>query len=444
VKRGISLRLRLQVAAAFLIVLALAGAGAVLSDLFASHTRDRIVAEMGDHADQLAAVLEARDSKLSLTHGLSDPRFDRPLSGLYWQVSQGGEPLARSRSLWDSVLVSEGGGTSGPGGANLIAATRQVALPGLAEPLLLTVAEEDSRWHEARHAFDRILYLSLGILGLFLAGANYLAVRIGLHPLSQLEDQVLAIQRGLSPRLPLDAPSEIMPLTRQINDLLDKAGERVRRARLQAGNLAHGLKTPLAVISNETAALAENAPEAARHISSAAARIQRTIDHHLARARAAAGLPDGHAPVPIAPVAARMWRTLQKLNPGRPVAFNLAAGFCAVFAGDPEDLDEMLGALMDNGLRWAKSQMGLKAEPADGGRIALFLDDDGPGIPVLHRNEALAAGGRLDERPPGSGLGLAIVAELAELYGGRLALDDAPTGGLRVILTLPGQIPASG
>ena len=449
-----SLRFRLLAGAAVWIVLALAMAGVVLSGLFRDHVKARFEAELGNHLAQLATLLEiGKDGRPVLTQALSDPRFRRPLSGLYWQVGSADAPLLRSRSLWDETLplpqdeVADGEihqhRVPGPGGRFVIVMERMITLPAsaaspAADPIRIAVAADESDLLAVVDAFERVLWLSLGILAAVLIAAALVQVAVGLQPLTRLRDELATVRSGAKRRFDAAVPSEVAPLVADLNALLSHSEEVVGRARLQAGNLAHALKTNLSVLANEAETLT---PETARTVGPAMARrvalMRRHIDHHMARARAAAsrGLPGSGTPVLDS--AAGLARTLEKLHAGRGIAVTVAVPPDLAFAGEREDLDEILGNLMDNACAWARGRVVVSARRGAARMIAVTVDDDGPGLPPDRREEMLTAGVRLDESTPGSGLGLAVVRDVARLYGGDVRLGDSPLGGLRAELILP-------
>ncbi|WP_188261890.1 ATP-binding protein [Azospirillum tabaci] len=438
-----SLRFRLLAGAAVWIALALALAGLVLSGLFRDHVARRFEAELTNHLDQLAALIElGADGAPVLRQPLSDPRFRRPLSGLYWQVGPGEAPVLRSRSLWDEALplppdeVADGDihrhSVVGPAGRQLSVLERAVTFPNGTAPLRMAVAQDEAELRAVVADFNRVLWLSLGALALALIAAAVVQVSVGLRPLVRLRAELAAVRAGRSKRFGGDFPREVQPLLDDLNALLDHSEEVVVRARLQAGNLAHALKTNLAVLANE----AEGEAVARR-----VAEMRRHIDHHMARARAAAarGLPG--VATPVADSAGALARVMEKLQGGGQsggrVTVTVRAPREHVFAGEREDLDEMLGNLMDNAMKWAGSRVEVASRLEAGGMLAVVVEDDGPGLPADRRDAVLAPGVRLDESTPGSGLGLAVVRDVARLYGGDLRLGDSPLGGLRVELVLP-------
>jgi signal transduction histidine kinase len=267
-------------------------------------------------------------------------------------------------------------------------------------------------------------------------------VRAGLSPFAGLRKQLAALRDGQERRLEGHYPLELQPLIDDLNALLDQREERVRRAMAKAGDLAHGLKTPLAVMAQEAEAVA-----AAGHVELAAAlsqqveRMRRQVDYHLAQARAAVsgGSPGVRASVKLS--AEGLARTLTRLHADRGVAIHLLVFGDHWVRAEREDLDEMLGNLLDNACQWARSRVTLESVER-GSEIVVTVDDDGAGLAPSMREAVLQRGVRADETAPGSGLGLAIVRDLAELYGGSISLGDAASGGLRARLVLPvGQGP---
>ena len=446
-----SLRLRLLAGAAVWIVVALAVAGVVLAALFRAHVERRLEAELAVHLDQLAAALEAApDGGLSLAREPNDPRFRRPYSGLYWQVSAAaGEPALRSRSLWDTVLrlppdlLADGQvhrhRVAGPAGQALIALERTILLPDAPGAHRLVAAVDATEVASATAAFARPLALSLAVLALALIAAAAVQVEVGLRPLGGLRTGLAAVREGRAKRLRGRFPSEVRPLVEDLNALLEHNEAVIARARTQAGNLAHALKTPLSVLANDAAAMAAGGvlPGAAGSLRQQVRLMRRHIDHHLARARAAAAVAVPGARVPVRPCAEAIGRALGRLHAGRKLELTVAVPPDHVFRGERQDLEEMLGNLMDNACKWARRRVEVASRREGGGHLVVAVDDDGPGLPAERREAAFAAGVRLDESVPGTGLGLAIVRDLAELYGGGIVLRDSPLGGLRAELRLP-------
>lgn len=444
-----SLRFRLLAGAAVWVALALMLAGWIIADLFQTHVRQRFDAELANHLEQLAAVLEIdADGKPALRQPLSDPRFRRPLSGLYWQVGESAAAPLRSRSLWDSVLelpddrLEDGGmhrhDAAGPANQSLIVLERFVLLPERTEPVRIAVAADRAELAGVTRAFNATLALSLAVLAAALIAAALIQVQIGLIPLSRLRGELTEVRGGRKRRFDVAMPTEIRPLVEDLNALLAHAEEVVGRGRLQAGNLAHALKTNLAVLANEAGALDERN---ARAVGAAMVRqvelMRRHLDHHMARARAAAARGVPGISTPVADCVAALARVMRKLHAAASPEIRVDAPGDLQFAGEREDLDEMLGNLLDNACKWARGRVEVTCRLEAGGMLSVTLDDDGPGLPGDSRAAALEPGVRLDESTPGTGLGLAVVRDLAGLYGGDVRLDASPLGGLRAVLRLP-------
>lgn len=286
--------------------------------------------------------------------------------------------------------------------------------------------------------------LTVLTLLLLLLAAAAAQVTLGLAPLRALQRALAALRQGQATRLSGRFPSEVQPLVDDFNGVLDRQAATVERARTAAGNLAHALKTPLAALLH-AAEGADQRPEALAalpaQVQEQVARARRQVDWQLARARAAAAHGQPGLRTPVAPVVEGLLRVMARVHAGRslqwqpsPIEPDLA------FAGEVEDLHEMVGNLLDNAGKWATHRVSIGAAriAADSRpRLCISVEDDGPGIETARREQALGRGQRLDESVPGSGLGLAIVHELAALYGGQLLLGDTPGGGLHVELVLP-------
>lgn len=451
IARG-SLRFRLLAGALVWITCALAVAGVILADLFSTHVRRQVEAELATHLDQLTAALETGpDGRPGLAHELSDPRFQRPLSGLYWQVEgSAGEPL-RSRSLWDQVLalppdpIADGElhryVVPGPVEPRLIVVERSVILPGRATPLRLAIAADARLVEQPAAAFARTLALSLAVLGAALLTAAVVQVEVGLKPLAHLRRELGAVRAGLRKRFATSVPAEVEPLTENLNLLLEHNEAVLARARVQAGNLAHALKADLAVLANDVRDLGPlNLGEVALRMQTRLERMRRHVDHHMARARAAAARGVPGVGTDITTTVHGLANTLERLHAGRDLSFELDLAPGLRFGGEQEDFQEMLGNLMDNACKWAKGRVRVSSRATEGQRedaLLLAVEDDGPGLAPEGRAILPSPGVRLDESVAGTGLGLAVTRDLAELYGGTLRLGEAALGGLKVELRLP-------
>jgi signal transduction histidine kinase len=277
----------------------------------------------------------------------------------------------------------------------------------------------------------------LAAIGLILVAAGLVQVRRGLSPFQQLRSRLAGVRDGRNRRLEGSYPTEVQPLVSDLNALLDHREEIVRRALAKAGDLAHGLKTPLAVLAQEAdRAEAAGQHELAASIGQQVERMRRQIEYHLAHARAAASGATPGARCPVAASVEGLTRTLLRLHADRGVAIDVDVDSGHSVRGEREDLDEMLGNLLDNACKWARSRVNVRSSSTNAD-IIITVDDDGPGLDPSMRDVVLQRGVRADEAAPGSGLGLAIVRDLAELYGGSISLQGSPMGGLRARLRLP-------
>ena len=290
-------------------------------------------------------------------------------------------------------------------------------------------------WHRFAGPVVHVGAMSLLAAGLLIAGLSQL--RSVLAPFRQLQARLAAVKDGSSTRVEGVFPTEVAPVIADLNALLDHRAQLVQRAIAKAGDLAHGLKTPLAVLGRESEQLsAAGQHEAAAIVAQQVERMRRQIDYHLAQARAAASGATLGATCAVAASAEGLARTLDRLYADRNVAIDVAVPTPHCVRVQREDLDEMLGNLLDNACKWARSRVRIESLE-EGGKIAILVEDDGPGIPPDLRERVLQRGVRADEAAPGSGLGLAIVRDLSELHCGSISIEAAPLGGVRARLILP-------
>jgi signal transduction histidine kinase len=458
----LSLRWRLLAGTLVALTLALVLAGVFLSGLFRDHVLRQFEGVLSAQLDQVTARLDfdAAGQPVLDPQALSDPRWTRPYSGLYWQVDAmtgAARPaVLRSRSLWDSQLgvdddaLADGAihrhEITGPGGAALLVVERTIRRDDAAQARWRVVVAGDLRETEAAaYRFNGVLLASLVVLLGLLCVAALVQVRLGLAPLGTLKDALARVREGRSQRLEGRFPQEVQALIDDFNGVLDRNAEVVARARTQAGNLAHAIKTPLAAMAQGAA----QAPGPGQEPAALAALVReqvevarRHVDWHLARSRAAAaqGLPG--ALVELDPVVPGLLRVMERVHAARGLDMTWEPTRSGLrFAGEVQDLQEMLGNLLDNACKWARSSVRVSASLAGDGpaqRLFLVVEDDGQGIEANRRATVVARGARLDESVPGSGLGLAIVQELAGLYGGSLTLGASALGGVRAELQLPG------
>lgn len=447
-----SLRLRLLAGTLVWMMLSIALTGWALHTLFQDHITQQLQAQLVMQLDQLSAAAEwTPEGGIRVAPMAADPRLSRPLSGLYWQIDRlGAAPqagVARSRSLWDQVLaVPAIPGNDRTGGHrvlslpdaqghDLLAVTRTLQLPeDQAPPLRLTVAGDTALLAEPLQRFTHLLLIALGLLSLGLAVAVVTQLHLALRPLQRLRERLAAVRKGQAAQLEGQFPQELQPLVNEFNHVLAENARMVQRARTQAGNLAHAVHTPLSILAN--AAAQENTP-LAQLVTEQVASAHRQVDYHLARARAEAAVRATGLSTPmLAPVRALL-RTMQRLHADRSLVFELAPqAQDGAFRGEEQDLYEMLGNLIDNAGKWARTRVLVDVQREDG-QLCITVDDDGPGIPEALRGRMFERGVQLDEHRPGAGLGLDIVRTLTQTYGGGIEALASPLGGARLRLCLP-------
>lgn len=443
-----SLGFRLAAGAALWITVALVAAGVVLTGLFRDYVERGFERQLALQLDRLSAVSEvAPTGVLRLKRLLADPRFDRPYSGWYWQVAGPDGPVRRSRSLWDQVLAVEidlqvTGPSSraselGPDGQQLWVLRRAVTFPGSHRVFQIAVAADVQEMRAAIAGFTETLVLSLVVLGIGLIVAVVVQVRYGLLPLTRLRDALAAVRAGHATRLKGPFPHEVTPLAEDLNALLDHNEAVVERARTHVGNLAHALKTPLSVMANAAAQGGDRDPGGFANVArQQIAAMSEQIDHHLSRARTVAAGGVLGVRTGVSTVAEELRRALGRIHAERGIAIAVDGEPGLIFLGDRQDLQEMLGNLMDNACKWARSEVRVFLGRR-GDRLVLRVEDDGPGLAPEARDRVFGRGRRDDEAVAGSGLGLAIVRDVAALYGGAVVLGDSDLGGLGATLDLP-------
>ncbi|CAA7620304.1 ATP-binding protein [Magnetospirillum sp. SS-4] len=428
-----SLRRRLILGAGLWLALALAAGGAVLGHAFRDSALHGFRERLGAHLRSLTAAMEVgSDGAVDVIRPVGDPRFEQPYSGWYWQISDGAEVRVRSRSLWDFALpVSHAAipgalharGETGPRGEALEVVERDIVTGDDGRLVHVAIAASRAEIDAEVGRFDLLLAVSLGGLGLGLMAAVALQVGYGLRPLGRLAGELDGLRRR-GGRIKGDYPAEVAPLVGAMNEVLDHDARLIERARTHVGNLAHGLKTPLAVLEVE---LSSPKPDRAVLVEQLR-RLGRMVDIHLGRARAQAAPAEGLGDrVAVAEVAGEIAAALRRIHAGRGLAIEVDCAADALFAGSRDDLAEILGNLMDNACKWAAGRVLVTARAA-----VIVVEDDGPGLSPDQANAAVRRGARLDESAPGSGLGLSIVADLCGLLGLSLDFSRSGLGGLRV------------
>ncbi len=453
--RANSLALRLFLSATAWTVVILIVTSIVLSSFYRQAVERSFDRRLGVYLRTLIAdIASPEDPSEKFPQSVSEPLFELPLSGWYWQVTRldGGKPdLRASRSLWDgglprlpeqsSAAVTGGvrqGYVMGPDEQKLRLVERNVDL-GEEGRYLVAVAGDAAEIEQEIRAFDRALAITFGLLLLILLATTAFQIRFGLAPLKRISARLAAIRAGTADRLEGKFPVEIDSLARETNALLDANREIVERARTHVGNLAHALKTPLSVMVNEATARDDD-PLSAK-VREQANIMRDQIAHHLERARLAARLTVVGTVTEVSPVVQALARTMEKTHRGKGLAIKVEAPPDARFRGERQDLEEMVGNLVDNACKWAQGRVVVEVfcerPQPEKQLVHIVVDDDGRGLTAAEREQVAHRGRRLDETKPGSGLGLSIVVELANLYGGGLTLGAAPIGGLRAELVLP-------
>jgi signal transduction histidine kinase len=455
-KRTWPLAARLLASAAVLCAAILLVAGLALTTVYRRTTERSFDERLYVYLKEIvAAVSQDPQGKLSEAGNFGEPRFDLPLSGWYWQVDKidaPGPSVAGSNSLVGAKLqllpesaIEDLGGArregyvEGPDERRMRIVQRTVDFSDDGRFRIAIAAPAEEIDAEVRR-FDLTLILAFALLFAALMATTLAQVRFGLRPLALLSRGVQAIRRGDADALRGDFPRDIAPLAQEINLLLTANRTILERARTQVGNLAHALKTPLAVIMNEFRVLPE-AP--AEKVAEQTAIMRDQISWYLDRARTAAltGSPAGATPV--GPVIAEIARVFEKIHPLRRLNIVADGEQDLRFRGERQDLQEMVGNLLDNAGKWSCGDVRIAARrlgEATAGtppRLAVTVDDDGPGLPEVARAEVMRRGMRFDETKPGSGLGLSIVTDIASQYGGNLTLGPSPLGGLRAEIVLP-------
>lgn len=441
-RRG-SIRLRLLVTGTCGVALALLLAAVGLALLFDRHVERVAAGELSDRLEHLASAAEIDpQGALAMPAQPRDPLYQRPFSGHYWQI-EGLADRLRSRSLWDHVLALPAdtgetwqGELTGPLDQPLLVLVRRISLatPGGDLPLRIAVAMDRADLDRARADFLRDLAPYLALLGLVLVTTLSAAVSVALRPLAAIRHRVAALGRNRARRIGADVPAEVLPLARQIDALLENREAEVERARLRAGDLAHGLKTPLQALMGEASRLrGQGAPDAATGIEEIARTMHAHVDRELARVR----LASDTARVRCDPleVAQSVAAVLRRTPGGEALDIKVEGAGGMQVRLDRADLAEALGALAENAVRHARSRVRILCTRADG-QVTIRVRDDGPGVAPALLDLLPGRGLRLDERDGGTGLGLAIAADIASAVGGTMRLRNLDPG-FEAELTLP-------
>jgi signal transduction histidine kinase len=405
----------------------------------------------GQFDDQLDYVLTAMigsaeigpDGEVYFNRPLGDQRFLEPNSGFYWQITGPGHEPFPSRSLWDRTLKDSGDGFEKEpryydsyqfAGEPLRVVERSVVLPGSKTTWRFMVASARTQLNEQISKIQSILLWSFLILGVGLFLMGMLQTWYGLSPLRRVRRAIARIRTSGANRVTVPLPLEVQPMVEELNALLAHSEQQAEEARTHAGNLAHALKTPLTVLTNAAAA---HSPDLDRTVLREAAVMRRQVDHHLARARAVGRRATGLARANVMHSAAAVERAVARLHPD--VRFDIDGSRTATVAVERQDLEEILGNLIENAAKYGGGSVFVTVDPEPNETLcSIWIEDDGPGIPESQRGDLFTRGARLDTNKPGTGLGLAIVRDVSGIYGGSVELDESEDlGGLLVRLRLP-------
>lgn len=455
-----SLAVRLFLAATIWSMVLLSIGAFVLSGIYREAVRKNFENNLALNLQTLIANVQwDAEGNIAAIGNVGEPRFNTLFSGWYWQIRQRGkeaETLRASRSLSIEVLkLPDSSGiepdengvrhmtTTGPQGEALVVVEREIRFEDEFEPFAFTVAGDPSEIEVQTEAFRVSVIWALAILGAALVITTFFQVRFGLRPLRSIRQQIAEIRAGRATRLDGEFPTEISPLADELNELIDSNSAIIERARTHVGNLAHALKTPLSVITNE----AGNAKEPVRSkIAEQANLMHAQITHHLSRAQVAGRANVVGAVTDVHPVLSAITRAMSRIHAERGLTVTLDCPRDSRFSGERQDLEEMAGNLIDNACKWAQSRVEIRVETTkdsrfnNARRLHLTIEDDGPGLTEEQHQEVLRRGARLDESTPGSGLGLSIVTELTGLYDGSFDLSNSSYGGVKTELNLPAAV----
>ena len=453
--RANSLAFRLIAAASLWSALALVVAGVVLTSLYRQNAEKAFDDRLGVYLNSLIGSLAAQNPGATLTNpgNLGEQLFELLYSGWYWQVREAdnGPVVLASRSLFSDTLdISKATERQLIGGidAGVLPGPDNQSLRVLSETVTfedqrrfdIMVAGDVTELESQIAAFRTTVVFILAVFGIGLILATTTQIRWGLRPLDRVRRGLADLRSGKQTRLEEEGlPAEVEPLVKELNALLESNQEVIDRARTQVGNLAHALKTPLSVIINE--ARANRTPFAVK-IAEQAGIMRNQVNHYLDRARIAAQINVIGAVTEVGPAVTRLVRAMRRIHGDRGITLDCHGLEGARFKGEQQDLEEIVGNLVDNACKWAKREVEVSViyqapGEEDAGRLTINIDDDGPGLTADEMAAATTRGKRLDETKPGSGLGLSIVTDLVALYQGAFRLARSPAGGLRAEVDLP-------
>ncbi|WP_072392654.1 HAMP domain-containing sensor histidine kinase [Hyphomicrobium sp. CS1GBMeth3] len=446
-KEPASLRNRLIVAATAWIAFGMVLAWLILSNVFRVHVTQQFYDELFVHIAELQRLAHVENGRAVLSADLSDPRYDVENSGFYWEIQQQGNVLARSPSMKAAPLKTPPDERSdvgihthriaGPTGELLVAESLEWKDPGK-PPVQFIIGTDKRHLDDVVASFNNALSWSLTGLGLSMVVAAALLILYAMRPLGQLNTSLYDVRSGKLKRMPGSFPSEVQPLVDNLNAMLSSVTELIQRARTQAGNIAHGLKTPLAILTDEAYRLQQQGLDtSACTILDQCRKMQTQIDYQTTRARVVASRLSPGAAADVGRVASDVVAALSRIYAHRGLQFEVDVSDSLHVACEVQDLQEILGNLIDNAGKHAKSRVRVAAGAVAGSLIDISISDDGPGLPPEAHEVVFNVGERWDTQSAGSGLGLSIARDLVTLYGGTINLAQSSLGGLKASIHLP-------
>ena len=439
-----SLRLRFLLAITLWVLLGIGAIWFSAMGIFRSHVEQSYHEELAVHVRELGRLTTfSRNGQIVLTRPLSDPRYEEPLSGFYWQVTAPGRAPLKSGSMTRGSLDEQIAHSpkilhtldNGPTGPAITYGFTSTGPRG--EVIHFVIATDQRELDRLVNSFTRDLTLGLVALGALLLATGLAIIEFGLHPLDRLSRAIGRLRRGEAIELEGRYPVEIAPLATDLNAYIRQNSDMIARARVQAGNLAHSLRTPLAVITDEAERLAERpgSVEAAQVLLDQARTMEQQIEYQLARVRASAGQLASGRTTRLPDVALPILKAMERLHPDK--SFVLDPGGCTglVLPVDPVDFAELIAILLDNAGKWAKTQVVLTLACNSEGEVTVTIIDDGPGIPEAELDRVFSLGVRLDPAMPGSGLGLTIARDIARIHNLDLVLANGENGALATVYT---------
>jgi len=443
-----SLAVRLFLSATVWIMLTLISASLLLSDLNQNSNLKAFDDRLNLSLETLigASRLDSSDG-ITVVSTIGDPRYFQPYSGWYWQINDGAKTLARSRSMWDQVFTIDkrliGGRSQFISQVQendkqlkkiekkeLHIIQREISFPGYKNPVTFTVSGDTKEYQANIKKFDNTLLTILIALGVGLMFAVFLQVNFGLLPLNKIKTALFKIRNGDEKNLQDPYPLEVQPLATEINNLLEHNEKIIERAKTHVGNLAHVLKTPLAVVSNEI-----NSED--KVLANQIQLMKRQIDRYLKKAHLDSVGKVAKEKINIVKLSNKMVGIFLKLYPSKDIKISSSIENLFVLSSF-EDMEEVIGNIIENSCKWASERVVFKIKESDENNIQMIFSDDGPGLPQDKMKKVFARGFRLDEQTPGTGLGLNIVKDIVETSKGKVWLTkSSELGGLEVNIILP-------